>query len=709
VSKCDLSTVQGIGWPDSHLQIQHIGLLSVSVLCTFVSVCTITTSTAWQHLNAYPPTQHNTSLLAILVMMAAFATYFYLTTTEHRISRGDSKSVLGASSSLVLFRESMPGWFYLGILLFLFLRATIWAYQSGNTVAYHPIDMLIYEAQTEHETYLRNAAASTTLDQAVENYRQRYTRYPPPGFDDWYRYATERNSVVIDDYDSIQRDLEPFWALPAQEIRDRTKLLLQNRRHEATAISIRDGNAAIGSHVSDDHRWMMESLERLINTFAEWLPDMDVAFNINDESRIAVPWQDLENMQTKARRGALVSQPQNKFSTKRAVQWEPIPELTTARSPMIGLGWQPNFNSHGNSHCPSGSPARTERHWNRGQLCTNCADPYSMGLFPANWTQTSDICHQPDLADLHGFYTSPVAFTASHELLPLFSQSRAPGFNDILYPSGWNWASKVEYGPTTEYPDVPFLNKNSSLFWRGFTTEGMSPDTGRWRGHSRQRFVHILNDINTGEATTTIPLPYTITIPPDTKTEQQALLKPRYAYTSVLISTLTSLVPTDVGFTGFGRCWFIDCTDEEAEFHVKDRLDFQAHWQHQYLLDLDGAGFSGRFLPFLHSRSLPFKASLFREWWDDRLTAWQHFVPLDLRAHGVWATLVYFAGLQGKVNGKEVRLKAHDTMGERIAENGRDWAGKVLRKEDMEIYFFRLLLEWGRLTDDARDVIGFAG
>jgi hypothetical protein len=31
----------------------------------------------------------------------------------------------------------------------------------------------------------------------------------------------------------------------------------------------------------------------------------------------------------------------------------------------------------------------------------------------------------------------------------------------------------------------------------------------------------------------------------------------------------------------------------------------------------------------------------------------------------------------------------------------------VLRKEDMEIYFFRLLLEWGRLTDDRRDMIGF--
>lgn len=47
------------------------------------------------------------------------------------------------------------------------------------------------------------------------------------------------------------------------------------------------------------------------------------------------------------------------------------------------------------------------------------------------------------------------------------------------------------------------------------------------------------------------------------------------------------------------------------------------------------------------------------------------------------------------------------TEAETIAEEGREWAGKVLRKEDMRVYMFRLLLEWGRLTDDRRDELGF--
>ena len=58
------------------------------------------------------------------------------------------------------------------------------------------------------------------------------------------------------------------------------------------------------------------------------------------------------------------------------------------------------------------------------------------------------------------------------------------------------------------------------------------------------------------------------------------------------------------------------------------------------------------------------------------------------------------------MHGRPVVIEGHEREGARIAENGREWANRVLRKEDMEIYFFRLLLEWGRLTDDDRDSIG---
>ncbi len=64
------------------------------------------------------------------------------------------------------------------------------------------------------------------------------------------------------------------------------------------------------------------------------------------------------------------------------------------------------------------------------------------------------------------------------------------------------------------------------------------------------------------------------------------------------------------------------------------------------------------------------------------------------------------ASPEGRVEGI---MRENVGAGEEIAEAGREWAGKVLRKEDMEIFMFRLLLEWGRLTDDDRDEIGFMG
>jgi hypothetical protein len=81
-------------------------------------------------------------------------------------------------------------------------------------------------------------------------------------------------------------------------------------------------------------------------------------------------------------------------------------------------------------------------------------------------------------------------------------------------------------------------------------------------------------------------------------------------------------------------------------------------------------------------------------------------VPQGLRLHGVWSTLAYFAGVNGKVNGKEFYMGAHLKEGEMITEEGKKWAAQVL-KEDMEIYFIRLLLDWGKLTDDNRYNLGF--
>ena len=87
-------------------------------------------------------------------------------------------------------------------------------YSPIPIISSHPIDSLIRDATVQSEAWAKQASASQTLDQALVEYRRRYKRYPPPAFNDWYAFAKEKSSFVIDDWDQIYNDLEPFWVRP---------------------------------------------------------------------------------------------------------------------------------------------------------------------------------------------------------------------------------------------------------------------------------------------------------------------------------------------------------------------------------------------------------------------------------------------------------------------------------------------------------------
>ena len=217
---------------------------------------------------------------------------------------------------------------------------------------------------------------------------------------------------------------------------------------------------------------------------------------------------------------------------------------------------------------------------------------------------------------------------------------------------------------------------------------------------SRQRAVHLSNNLTVDTHYPTLP----ILLP-------HPSLPGKYTYQVLSTDPIAALnLSLNISVVnGIDRAWDNDGPAQEAEFAFAPPTDFQDHWRYRFLLDIDGAGYSGRFLPFLQSRSLPFRTGIFRAWWDGRLTAWRHFVPIDVRLHGLFSTLAYFMGAASPTGTVEGIMRENVRAGEEIAEAGRSWAEKVLRKEDMEIYMFRLLLEWGRLTDDKRDEIGYMG
>ncbi|KAJ6618125.1 hypothetical protein B0H10DRAFT_1687422, partial [Mycena sp. CBHHK59/15] len=83
-----------------------------------------------------------------------------------------------------------------------------------NPKGTHPIFELIGRAEEAWAEKLKRA--STNFSQAVAEYRRRYKRNPPRGFDDWY--ADIHIGQLPDEYDQIHADLEPFWGIEPKDL-----------------------------------------------------------------------------------------------------------------------------------------------------------------------------------------------------------------------------------------------------------------------------------------------------------------------------------------------------------------------------------------------------------------------------------------------------------------------------------------------------------
>ncbi|EGD89952.2 hypothetical protein H112_02422 [Trichophyton rubrum D6] len=600
--------------------------------------------------------------------------------------------------------------------------AIIYITLGGENISSHPINALMIQGRQLHAQWLAEARYSIDLQGAVSEYTERYGFLPPPyvgspnylttklhtfvtnalyrGFGVWYEYATNRSSIIIDNFDQIHQDLLPFRTLAPSTLRHLTNSMASSQWNDIATVVVRNGVAEAQPGIIPTHRWMIEGIVLMITPFAQYLPDMDIAFNLNDECRVSVPWDTIQEINHAAKKN-LSSRDypmSHVWSKDRSLSWA----LSRANDRLMHSHFteksrQDTFHTIVSESCPPSSAARTQYQWKHDTLCTSCAEPHSMDQFLQDWILSGDICHQPDLADLHGFFIAPSAFKVSRKLLPVFSQSKVFGFNDVLYPSAWNYLEKARYNPSDENPDPCYEDKENTIFWRGTTSEGFS-ETGEWQGMARQRLLHLANN-NTNPVSVLLPR----------RTEGI------YSYYTFSPSAISQSIGANVSIgiaEDVARCGGKDCSIQRRELGITNRVQFDEHWRHRFLFDLDGAGFSGRFLPFLQSNCLPFRTAIFRQWFDTRIMPWLHFVPQDIRFHDFWSTLGYFAGVRtvdeaGKVT--KVLMKPHHREGRIIAREGRKWAEESLRKEDMEIYLFRLLLEWGRLTDDRRDELGFTG
>ena len=114
-------------------------------------------------------------------------------------------------------------------------------YVSPDPDAPHPIPTLLNLGEQRWEELL--ARQSTTLEEAVEEYESRYGRRPPRGFDLWWDFAQAHNLVLPDEYDRINLDLAPFFALPKEEMKRR--MLMVEQMPETFSLVVNQGKVDV--------------------------------------------------------------------------------------------------------------------------------------------------------------------------------------------------------------------------------------------------------------------------------------------------------------------------------------------------------------------------------------------------------------------------------------------------------------------------------
>ncbi|GAA96470.1 hypothetical protein E5Q_03137 [Mixia osmundae IAM 14324] len=515
--------------------------------------------------------------------------------------------------------------------------------------AKHPISILIDRGRRDWENKLNRQ--SKTLDEAVREYKRRYGRAPPRGFDKWYKYAREKDHILVDEYDHLWNDIEPFLALRGPTVKARTAKVATDQ-NTVTASFDPQAPAGKGLFITPNRETLRDQAPlqhgrayQVLHPLEEIIPDLPVAFNMTiseqDSGFSVLPYDHVHHLRNLARGGK-----------KTAVEDKD--------------GWidkRPRDDSHIVRMCPPDS---------RMALLDAPVPPgvgqYDVPPFHSyiyDHAAAQDTCHN---RGIYWYHSAGRITQNRQELLPMFVWSKARSHNDLTILAEDQYQPRYP-GRDPEWDDKP----SAKLVWRGSLT-GSAFAVGNensYKGSPRFRLSH-LGEARSGGREVDIELESggidTIVVPLRNLTERFL----------------------DLAVTGRPiQCDESVCEELKKLINFAPRMNHEDLMQHKYVLDVDGNGWSGRFHKLLSSNSLVMKSTMHKEWWLDRLTPWVHYVPVNVDYSDIYNLMVYFEGIEGSV--------PHRDQARSIASEGAAFARAHWRQEDMDVWMYRMLLEWSRL------------
>lgn len=261
---------------------------------------------------------------------------------------------------------------------------------------------------------------------------------------------------------------------------------------------------------------------------------------------------------------------------------------------------------------------------------------------------------------------SPRPLRLIEGLVPVLSTGTLSTMSDLFYPNAAYMEAPFRYDSNK---DLPWDQKHNQLYWTGSTT-GAYTDSDQWPYYHRQRFVELAKQL------------------------RGRMYYYLHLKDNMITRTASSFLNSHLYNVTFTK--IVDCTwkywhQQRQYFSLMSWADKDEAFKSKLVFDLDGNGISGRYYKLLASNSLPLKQTILREWHDERLVPWVHYVPVSLSMEELPELVIYLTS-----------TKKGQHMAREIAEQGREWFGKALRMEDQSIYVYRLMLEPERLQDPER-------
>ncbi|KAJ7910287.1 glycosyltransferase family 90 protein [Mycena leptocephala] len=608
----------------------------------------------------------------------------------------------------------------------------------GGSSAPHPIPGLMDAAETRFRAKV--GKQSTNLAGAVAEYKKRYGRPPPRGFDQWYNFAVKHKFVMIDEFDTVVEDLAPFWNLEGQEVRDRARLVgalpsidvVQVRGGKATTVRGGDGqweDAEVSARAA--------GFRSMLGQFVKDLPDMDFTINAKAEGRVVVPWEHVAYPNLTQDASTILSP-----STFRpdwaglGSVWDAWRRTCPPTSPArrlysaVGPGWAglsggKDRLAEAYREWTLGASARSDKQTvfatgtaavgtgrakvNKSKAGAAGEDKASAGhpgigsgsefAFARDTNAGLDFCNAPGAHYEQGHFFSDWRVLGA--LVPVFSPARSRALGTSAYTYAWDPINLEQRA--VDPMEVPWEEKRDVVWWRGASTGGGSSPKGFGGGYQRHRFLRMSSS-------------YTSPASADSNT-------PAYTTVPVPLAALNA----DVMDTAFVKA----VVPVGPEHRFGNSVQLGESWRYKYLLDLDGMGYSGRFMAFLASDSVPVKATVYDEFFSEWIEPWVHYIPLSAGYAEMYNIVAYFSGpppsalraanlgVTSAFRGSTYRPPfapdddepADEEEGDRrlrrIARAGKQWKQTIGRKVDMEVYVYRLAIEYARLWADDREAMSY--